>query len=54
MAAEPVTVGPRQPWQVPTVPFWNAPFGVVRPIPEPPDADAVLAFFHQGRTVDIT
>lgn len=38
------------PWQIPTGPFWNAPFGAAKPIRDLPDADAVLAFFHTGRT----
>ena len=39
------------PWQVPTGPFWNAPFGAAVPMRELPDADAVLAFFS-GAPVD--
>lgn len=38
------------PWQVPTGPFWNAPFGATRPMRELSDADAVLAFFQDGRS----
>jgi hypothetical protein len=38
----------------PTVPaasdFWNAPFGAARPLSSLPDADAITAFFHQGRS----
>lgn len=30
-------------------PFWNAPFGALRPADELPDADAVVAFFAEGR-----
>lgn len=37
------------PWQVPTGPFWNAPFGAARPLVQFPDADTLLAFFHQGQ-----
>lgn len=37
------------PWHLPTGPFWNAPFGAARPLRDLPDADAVLAFFHDGR-----
>jgi hypothetical protein len=29
--------------------FWNAPFGALRPLSELPDADAVAAFFAEGR-----
>jgi hypothetical protein len=35
---------------VPSDPFWNAPFGAVRPLAEFPDADAVASFFAEGRT----
>jgi hypothetical protein len=38
------------PWQIPTGPFWNAPFGAARPLTDLPGAGAVLAFFHAGRT----
>jgi hypothetical protein len=38
------------PWRPRVGPFWNAPFGALRPLRELPDADAVLAFFTQGRT----
>jgi hypothetical protein len=37
------------PWRLPTGPFWDTPFGAARPIRDMPDADAVLAFFQQGR-----
>jgi hypothetical protein len=37
------------PWQVPPGAFWNASFGAARPMSELADADAVLAFFRQGR-----
>jgi hypothetical protein len=39
------------PWQPRTGGFWNAPFGAARPLAElgQNDADAVLAFFHEGR-----
>ncbi|MHA3704755.1 hypothetical protein ACXR2U_21490 [Jatrophihabitans sp. YIM 134969] len=33
-----------------TDPFWNAPFGVARPVSELGGADAVLAFFGEART----
>lgn len=38
------------PWTARTGPFWNAPFGALRPAADLPDADAVAAFFAQGRT----
>ena len=38
------------PLHVPTGPFWNAPFGAARPMRELADADAVLAFFQDGRS----
>ncbi len=34
---------------VPAGPFWNAPFGAVRPLAEFPDAAAVASFFAEGR-----
>jgi len=38
------------PWAVPVADdFWDAPFGAARPISDFPDADAVLAFFVEGR-----
>ena len=38
------------PWAVPAADdFWDAPFGAARPISELADADAVLAFFVEGR-----
>lgn len=38
------------PWTVPAQGgFWNAPFGALRPLDELPDADAVAAFFAEGR-----
>jgi len=38
------------PWAVPAADdFWDAPFGAARPIGELVDADAVLAFFVEGR-----
>ncbi len=36
------------PWAGRTGPFWNAPFGAVRPLTELADVDAVVAFFHEG------
>lgn len=38
------------PWNVPEGEFWNAPFGATRPMSGLPDADAVAAFFREGRT----
>jgi len=37
------------PWTPRTGPFWNAPFGAVRSADDLPDADAVAAFFAEGR-----
>ena len=37
------------PWTPRTGPFWNASFGALRPATELPDADAVAAFFAEGR-----
>jgi hypothetical protein len=36
------------PHEVPTGPFWNAPFGASRPLTELPDVAAVAAFFDEG------
>jgi hypothetical protein len=38
------------PWTPREGAFWNAPFGAVRAAGELPDAAAVAAFFHEGRT----
>lgn len=38
------------PWSVPPGDFWNAPFGAFRPLAELPDADAVVAFYDDGRS----
>jgi hypothetical protein len=38
------------PWQPRVGPFWNAPFGALRPISELPDTDALVAFYTRGRT----
>lgn len=38
------------PWTPRQGPFWNASFGAVRAAAELPDADAVAAFFAEGRT----
>lgn len=37
------------PWTPREGPFWNAPFGALRPASELPDAAAVAAFFAEGR-----
>jgi hypothetical protein len=37
------------PWTPRQGPFWNAPFGALRHADELPDADAVAAFFTEGR-----
>jgi len=41
------------PWSARTGPFWNAPFGAVRPLDAAPDVDALASqiaeFFQQGR-----
>jgi hypothetical protein len=37
------------PWTPREGPFWNAPFGALRPAAELPDAGAVAAFFAEGR-----
>ena len=37
------------PWQPREGAFWNAPFGASRPAVDLPDADAVVAFFEDGR-----
>jgi hypothetical protein len=39
------------PWTVPDDPFFGAPFGAVRTRSQAPDADAVAAFFAEGRRV---
>jgi hypothetical protein len=38
------------PWQPREGPFWNVSFGAARPLRELPDADAIVAFFAEGRT----
>jgi hypothetical protein len=37
------------PWRPRQGTFWNAPFGAVRPADRLPDAEAVAAFFAEGR-----
>ena len=37
------------PWQPRTGDFWDAPFGAAQPLAVLGGADAVLAFFHEGR-----
>lgn len=37
------------PWTVPEGDFWNTSFGAARPVKELGDAEAVLAFFEEGR-----
>jgi hypothetical protein len=37
------------PWPVPEGGFWNTSFGAARPVKELGDAEAVLAFFEEGR-----
>jgi hypothetical protein len=37
------------PWTTRTGAFWNAPFGAARPLGDPPDVDAIVAFFTDGR-----
>jgi hypothetical protein len=37
------------PWQARTGPFWNAPFGTLRPAAALGSADEILAFFEEGR-----
>ena len=41
------------PWAVPTGPFWNAPFGALRPLDPDHDVDRltteIAAFFRDGR-----
>jgi hypothetical protein len=37
------------PWTPRAGAFWNAPFGAARPLPDPPDVDALVAFFTEGR-----
>jgi hypothetical protein len=37
------------PWDQRTGPFWNAPFGAVRPADAFPDAPSLTAFFAEGR-----
>jgi hypothetical protein len=37
------------PWTPREGPFWNAPFGAARPADRLPDADALAAFFAEGR-----
>jgi hypothetical protein len=36
------------PWTPRTGPFWNAPFGALRPMRDLPDVDAVLDYFETG------
>jgi hypothetical protein len=48
-AAHPAPYAYVGPWTSREGPFWNAPFGAVRTADELPDADAVAAFFAQGR-----
>ena len=38
------------PWTPREGAFWNAPFGAARPMRDRPDADALVAFFTEGRT----
>ena len=37
------------PWTPRAGPFWNAPFGAVRPADRLPDADTLAAFFREGQ-----
>ena len=37
------------PWTPREGPFWNAPFGALRPAADLPDAAALAAFFAEGR-----
>lgn len=39
------------PWTPREGDFWNASFGALRPADDLPDADAVLAFFAEGRSL---
>lgn len=39
------------PWTPRHGPFWNAPFGALRSVDDLPDADAVAAFFAEGRAL---
>jgi hypothetical protein len=38
------------PWTAREGAFWNAPFGAARPVGDRPDAEAIVAFFTEGRT----
>jgi hypothetical protein len=48
-AAHPAPYAYVGPWTPREGPFWNAPFGALRPAHRLPDADAVAAFFTEGR-----
>ena len=37
------------PWQVPSGPFWNQPFGAARELPVPADPAGVVEFFRTGQ-----
>jgi hypothetical protein len=43
-------VGPWRPGDF-TGPFWNAPFGAARPMSDFADAEALLAFLHEGESI---
>ena len=42
------------PWEAREGPFWNAPFGAVRPLTELVGVDAVVAFFREGARRAVT
>jgi hypothetical protein len=48
-AAHPLPYAYVSPWTGREGPFWNAPFGASREADELPDAEAVAAFFAEGR-----
>ncbi|WP_345380169.1 hypothetical protein [Pseudonocardia yuanmonensis] len=48
-AAHPAPYAYVGPWEPRRGPFWNAPFGALRPAAELPDADALGAFLAEGR-----
>ena len=50
-ATHPLPYAYVSPWTPRTGPFWNAPFGALRPADELPDTATVLDFFTAGREV---
>jgi hypothetical protein len=48
-AAHPAPYAYVGPWEPRSGPFWNAPFGALRPASELPDVEALAAFLAEGR-----